>query len=340
MDDAITDRLELCRSEGMQSVRDVIARVAGADVTVLVLGESGVGKELVARALHDAGPRALHPFLKVNCAALPDELLESELFGHEKGAFTGAYRQKPGKFELARHGTIFLDEIGEIPLGIQAKLLHVLQDGESARVGGERMIQSDARVIAATNQDLEAAIRGGRFREDLFYRLNVIAIRVPPLRDRPGEVEVLAGHFLREFNTEYGRSVAMSALALRTLMDHAWPGNVRELQNAVRRMVILGRDPLPGSEVVAGAGPGTTEPAPAVASVSVPPMARMDLKAIARNAAREAETVVIRAALERVRWNRRKAARQLQVSYRTLLNKIGWYGLARQAAGDAELYVA
>lgn len=337
MDDASTDRLALCRSEGMQSVRDVIAKVAGADVTVLLLGESGVGKELVARALHRAGPRAPHPFLKVNCAALPDDLLESELFGHEKGAFTGAHRQKPGKFELARHGTIFLDEIGEIPLGTQAKLLHVLQDGESARVGGERMIRSDARVIAATNQDLEAAIRAGRFRADLFYRLNVIAIRVPPLRDRPGEVEVLAGHFLREFNTEYGRSVAMSATALRTLMHHAWPGNVRELQNAVRRMVVLDSDPVPSPR---GVGAGITAPAPAVAPVAVPPMVLMDLKAIARDAAREAESAVIRATLEQVRWNRTKAARLLQVSYRTLLNKIGWYGLARQPSDDVELFVA
>jgi two-component system response regulator AtoC len=285
----------------MQSVRDVVAHVAGDNVPVLLLGETGVGKELVAHALHRAPPRASHPFLKVNCAALPDDLLESELFGHHKGAFTGACRGKPGKFELARRGTIFLDEIGEIPLRLQAKLLHVLQDGEFARVGGERIIQSDVRVIAATNRDLESAIGAGRFREDLYYRLNVIAIRVPPLRDRPDEIPVLADYFLRRFNAEYGRSVAMSAATLRTFTDYAWPGNVRELENAVKRMVVLGS---------------------------------------AREATRDVECVVIRATLERVKWNRRKAARLLQMSYRTLLNKIGEYGLAGLTSGSAEPFVA
>jgi transcriptional regulator with GAF, ATPase, and Fis domain len=309
----------------MQSVRDVIAKVAGTHVTVLLLGESGVGKELVASALHRAPPRASYPFLKVNCAALPEDLLESELFGHEKGAFTGACRAKPGKFELARHGTIFLDEIGEIPLRLQAKLLHVLQDGEFARVGGERMINSDVRVIAATNRDLESAIQAGRFREDLYYRLNVITIRVPSLRDRPEEIPVLADHFLRRFNTEYGRSVAMSAATLRTFKGYAWPGNVRELENAVKRMVVVG-SALPAVPEV-------------VADVSVPPTRPTGLKTIAREAARDVECIVIRAALDRVNWNRTKAAPLLQISYRTLLNKIGEYGLAKPS-GDAERFVA
>jgi two-component system response regulator AtoC len=285
----------------MRSVRDVIARVAGDNVTVLLLGETGVGKELVAHALHRASPRASHPFLRVNCAALPADLLESELFGHQKGAFTGACRTKPGKFELARRGTIFLDEIGEVPLRLQAKLLHVLQDGEFARVGGESIIQSDVRVIAATNRDLEAVIGAGQFRDDLYYRLNVIAIRVPPLRDRPDEIPVLADHFLRRFNAEYGRSVAMSAATLRTLTDYAWPGNVRELENAVRRMVVLGS---------------------------------------AREATRDVECVVIRTTLDRVNWNRAKAARLLQINYRTLLNRIGEYGLAGLPSGNAAPFVA
>ena len=339
MGDAISDRLELCRSEAMQSVRDVIAKVAGANVTVLLHGESGVGKELVAHALHRAPPRASHPFLKVNCAALPEDLLESELFGHEKGAFTGAYRGKPGKFELAQHGTIFLDEIGEIPLRLQAKLLHILQDGEFARVGGEQMIHSDVRVIAATNRNLEAAIRAGSFREDLYYRLNVIAIRIPPLRDRLGEIAVLADHFLRRFNAEYGRSVAMSAATLRMFTDYAWPGNVRELENAVKRMVVLG-SAVARVEVVTDPEAGIIAPAPAMALVSVPPTGPTSLKAIAREAARDAEVVLIRAALDRVKWNRTKAARLLQISYRTLLYKIGGYGLARLPSGDTELFVA
>jgi transcriptional regulator with GAF, ATPase, and Fis domain len=321
----------------MQSVRDVVAKVAGANITVLLLGESGVGKELVAHALHHVPPRASHPFLKVNCAALPEDLLESELFGHERGAFTGAYRGKPGKFELAQHGTIFLDEIGEIPLRLQAKLLHILQDGEFARVGGQRILQSDVRVIAATNRDLEAAVRAGRFREDLYYRLNVIVIRIPPLRDRPGEIPVLADHFLRQFNMEYGRSTVMSAETRRAFTDYAWPGNIRELENAVRRMVVLGSAPA-RPEPVMDAEAGLT--VPARASFSSPPTGPMSLKTIAREAAREAEVAVIMAALDRVKWNRTKAARLLRVSYRTLLYKIGGYGLARLPAGDTERFVA
>jgi two-component system response regulator AtoC len=318
----------------MQSVRDVIAKVAGTDVTVLVVGESGVGKELVAHALHQAPPRASHPFLKVNCAALPEDLLESELFGRERGAFTGAYREKPGKFELARHGTIFLDEIGEIPLRIQAKLLHILQDGEFARVGGERILHADVRVIAATNRDLQTAIRAGRFREDLYYRLNVIAIRVPPLRDRPGEIPVLADHFLRRFNTEHGRSVAMSSATLRTFTGYQWPGNVRELESAVKRLVVLGS--APAGPQVADAEAGISAPAPAMTPRSAP----TGLKTIAREATRAAEVDVIRAVLERVKWNRTKAARLLQISYRSLLYKIRGYDLARLPSEDTEAFVA
>ena len=337
LEEAISDGLELCGSEAMQSVRDVIAKVAGTHVTVLVLGESGVGKELVARALHHAPPRAGHPFLKVNCAALPEDLLESELFGHEQGAFTGAYRAKPGKFELAQGGTIFLDEIGEVPLRLQAKLLHVLQDGEFTRVGGERVTRSDVRVVAATNRDLEAAVRMGEFREDLYYRLDVITIRVPPLRDRPGEIPVLAEHFLRRFNAEYERSVTLSDAILRAFTNYAWPGNIRELENAVKRLVVLGGALWTGQDDVAGAGISTL--ASAMALVAAPPTGQTSLKTIAREAAREAESVVIRAALEHAKWNRTKAAPLLRISYRTLLNKITAYGLARRSPGD-ELFVA
>jgi two-component system response regulator AtoC len=320
----MTDELELCRSDAMESVRDVVARVAGTNATVLLLGESGVGKEVVAHAIHRAPPRASHPFLKVNCAAVPEELLESELFGHEKGAFTGAYRDKPGKFALARRGTIFLDEVGEIPLRLQAKLLHVLQDGEFSRVGGEKIIHSDVRIVAATNRDLEGAIRAGQFREDLFYRLNVIAVRIPPLRERREEIPVLAGHFLRRFNTAYGRSVAISPETMRIFTDYSWPGNIRELENAVRRVVVLGTALLGGQELV-----GTRD-----ARITAPPPVRTTfpggLKTIAREAARAAERVAIEAVLDRVDWNRSKAARLLQISYAALRYKIVECGLARQ----------
>src|SRR5690242_4994776 len=188
----------------MRAVREMIGKVAATDAAVLLTGESGVGKEVVARAIHRASPRAARQFLKVNCAALPAELLESELFGHERGAFTGADRDRPGKFEQARHGTILLDEIGEVPLRLQAKLLHVLQDGEFTRVGGARIVENDVRVLAATNRDLEAEIQAGRFREDLYYRLNVIAIQIPPLRERRDEIPALIDHFLEKANTEFG----------------------------------------------------------------------------------------------------------------------------------------
>src|SRR5256714_5752514 len=194
-EDRMSEGLSLCISAKMQPIRELIAKVAATNTTVLLRGESGVGKEVVARALHKASPRAANQFLKVNCAALPGELLESELFGHQRGAFTGAHRDKPGKFELAEKGTILLDEIGEVPLRLQAKLLHVLQDGEFARVGGERVLHTDVRVLAATNRDLQAEIRAGRFREDLYYRLNVIEIRVPPLRERRDEIPALIDYF-------------------------------------------------------------------------------------------------------------------------------------------------
>src|ERR671914_217888 len=201
------DRAVWGNSEKMRGIAQVIEQVSDSDVTVLIRGESGVGKELVARAIHQRSTRRAKPFVKVNCAALPAELLESELFGHEKGAFTGAYRQKPGKFEAADQGTLLLDEIGEIPLRLQAKLLHVLQDGEFSRVGGEKIIDTDVRLIAATNRDLEASMRAHQFREDLYYRLNVIEIRIPPLRERREEIPVLIDHFKRRFNAQYGRSI-------------------------------------------------------------------------------------------------------------------------------------
>src|SRR2546428_202805 len=257
----MNDPVELWTSREMQSVRELIAKVAEANVSVLLRGESGVGKELVARAIHHASPRADKVLLKINCAAMPGELLESELFGHQKGAFTGAYRDKPGKFEVAHGGTLMLDEIGEMPLRLQAKPLHVLQDGESGRVGGDRITHTDVRVIAATNRDLEAGIRAGQFREDLYYRLNVIEVRVPPLRERREEIPALVGHFMKRFQKEYGSTVDIPTATLRAFMDYAWPGNVRELENVLKRIVVLGDARVP-HEIVASLANGTTTSVP------------------------------------------------------------------------------
>src|SRR2546428_12616964 len=234
------DGMGLCISSKMQLVRELVAKVAGTNTTVLLRGESGVGKEIVARAIHKLSPRAARQFLKGNCAALPGELLESELVGHEKGAFTGAYRQKPGKFEAADQGTLLLDEIGETPLRLQAKLLHVLQDGEFSRVGGEKIIGTDVRLIASTNRDLETAMRAHQFREDLYYRLNVIEVRIPPLRERREEIPGLVDHFLTQFNSQYRRKIEIPSETMRVFLEYHWPGNIRELENAVKRIVVLG----------------------------------------------------------------------------------------------------
>jgi two-component system response regulator AtoC len=326
--------MNLCSSSRMQPIRDLISKVATTNTTVLLRGESGVGKEVVARAIHKASPRSGKQFLKVNCAALPGELLESELFGHEKGAFTGAYRQKPGKFEAAHQGTLLLDEIGEMPLRLQAKLLHVLQDGEFSRVGGEKIIDTDVRLIAATNRDLEASMRAHQFREDLYYRLNVIEIRIPPLRERRDEITPLVDFFLRKFNAQYARTVEIPPDTMRAFIDYHWPGNIRELENAVKRVVVLGTARPVHIEIVGNLNRGTRPPgagAPSLAaSVSVD--APISLKDIARQAAREAERVAIKEVLDRVHWNRAKAARLLQISYKALLYKIVQCGLVSQDA--------
>jgi two-component system, NtrC family, response regulator AtoC len=323
--------LGLCNSGKMQPIRDLVSKVAVTNTTVLLRGESGVGKEVVARAIHKASPRAARQLLKVNCAALPGELLESELFGHEKGAFTGAYRQKPGKFEAADGGTLLLDEIGEMPLRLQAKLLHVLQDGEFSRVGGEKIIDTDVRLIAATNRDLEASMRIHQFREDLYYRLNVIEIRIPPLRERREEIPVLVEHFLRTFNAQYGRTVDVPAETLRAFVEYQWPGNIRELENAVKRIVVLGSARPVHLELVGNlngaARNGAAQPAVVALEARPSPDAPISLKDIARQAARDAERVAIKEVLDRVHWNRAKAARLLQISYKALLYKIVQCGL-------------
>ncbi|MGH7278522.1 MAG: sigma-54 interaction domain-containing protein [Candidatus Rokuibacteriota bacterium] len=327
----MSEGLEFCTSSKMAPVRDLVSKVAGTNTTVLLRGESGVGKEVVARALHKGSPRAGKQFLKVNCAALPGELLESELFGHEKGAFTGAYRQKPGKFEAANGGTLLLDEIGEMPLRLQAKLLHVLQDGEFSRVGGEKIIDTDVRLIASTNRDLEAAMRVHQFREDLYYRLNVIEVRIPPLRERREEIPVLVDHFRRKFNVQYGRAVEIPGDTVRAFLEYPWPGNIRELENAIKRIIVLGSARPVHQEMLANLSRGTT-PVPGASLRGAPanPDAAISLKDIARQAARDAERVAIKEVLDRVHWNRAKAARLLQISYKALLYKIVQCGLVTQ----------
>jgi two-component system response regulator AtoC len=317
----------------MRVVREMIAKVAVTNAAVLLTGESGVGKEVVARAIHAASSRGMKQFLKVNCAALPEELLESELFGHQRGAFTGAYRDKPGKFEQAEKGTLMLDEIGEVPLRLQAKLLHVLQDGEFARVGGERVLETDVRVLAATNRDLEAEIRAERFREDLYYRLNVIEVHIPPLRERRDEIPGLVDYFLKTANAEYGRAVDIPASTRRLFLDYAWPGNIRELQNVVKRIVVLGNAAGVSQELATASGkPSSTTLVPAAADAQ----GRLDLKAIARRAARDAERLAIADMLQRTNWNRAKSARYLGISYKALLYKMVDCEIVKKADAKAD----
>ena len=310
----------------MQAIRTIIENVADTDAMVLLRGESGVGKDLVARTIHAHSTRRDGPFVKVNCAAIPHGLLESELFGHEKGAFTGAYRRKPGQFEYAKGGTMYLDEIAELPLSLQAKLLHVLQDFRFARVGGHAMIDVDARVIAATNRDLERQMALGEFREDLYYRLNVVELRVPPLRERREEIPGLVELFLARFNEQYGRQKQISSETLTRLTEYSWSGNVRELENVVRRMVVLSDGEQAFDALAARDRNGHAAATPRPAAIFTE-----SLRDIARRGAREAERKALAEVLERVRWNRAEASRILKVSYKTLLHKIAECGLTSPA---------
>jgi len=314
----------------MRAIRGIIDSIADTDTTVLIRGESGVGKDLIARAVHAASTRRQGPFIKVNCAAIPQGLLESELFGHERGAFTGAHRRKPGQFEYANKGTIYLDEIAELPLALQAKLLHVLQDFRFSRLGGHAMIAVDARVIAATNRDLEVAMRQGEFREDLYYRLNVVEIRVPPLRERREEIPTLAAWFLAKFNAQYGRQKQLPAETLARLRDYSWSGNVRELENAIRRLVVLSDGEQAVEALVDRRRPTPTD--------ALRPLVTESLREIARRGAREAERKALAEVLERVHWNRAEASRILKVSYKTLLNKICECGLTPPPRRDRPAY--
>ena len=312
-------------SDKMHRIKEMLDRVADTDVTIFIQGESGVGKEVVARSIHLNSSRQNNPFIKVNCAALPQELLESELFGYEKGAFTGAYRPKSGKFELAHGGTIFLDEIAEINPSLQAKLLQVLQDGEFSRLGGKKDVRVDVRVLAATNRNIDEAVSNGSFREDLYYRLNVVNITLPPLRERKEEIPVLIEYFTDKFQRKYGRKVSPpSAKLMNALLQHRWPGNVRELENVIQRLVVL-RDEEAILEDMSPAHNGnslTSKPGANPEKKDWP-----SLKVAHHEAVVKAEVDAIRRALELTNWNRKKAAELLNVSYKALLYKIKTLGI-------------
>lgn len=309
-------------SPAMKKTFDLMTKILPTHLPVLVLGESGTGKELFARALHFHGPRAKAAFLSENCAAIPENLLESELFGHEKGSFTGAHRAKPGKFELADSGTIFLDEIATASPALQVKLLRVMQDRCFERVGGEETLQVDVRLILATNVDLEAEVAAGRFREDLYYRINVVTLELPPLRDRPGDVPVLAEVFLERHAQEHGRRIkGFTRDALELILAYRWPGNVRELENAIERAVVMCRKRAIGAEDLP---PSLSRKATAAATASGDEGDELLPLKVALEAP---ERRIIERALERNDGNRQKTAQMLDVNRATLFNKMKKYGL-------------
>ena len=321
----ITEDLSfLAASPQMVRIRQQILQIAPVDVPVFVCGESGVGKEVVARMIHLRSKRRNQAFVKVNCAALPGELLESELFGYEQGAFTGAVRAKPGKFEMANKGTIFLDEIAEMPVHLQAKLLHVLQDHQYSRLGGRHLVETDVRVLAATNVDVQEAMKTGKFREDLYYRLNVLSINVPPLRERTSEIPLLFRHFLEKYSEKFGKTPgAPSKYLMDAAMNYPWPGNLRELENFVKRYVILEDDEGSLRELVEMSA---TRKKIAPREVTNVPK-EQGLKALVRGLKDEAEMEAIADALEKTRWCRKDAAKMLGISYKAMLYKMRQFNL-------------
>jgi two-component system response regulator AtoC len=325
-------------SPAMLAIRQQIEKIADYDIPVLILGESGTGKEVVARFLHTRSANARQPFLKVNCAALPGPLLESELFGYERGAFTGAFRSNPGKFEICKSGTILLDEIGEISPALQAKLLHVLQDKTICRLGGNTTIRVEARVIAATNVDICEALESGALRQDLYYRLNTFVLRIPPLRSRPEEIPHLLDYFVRRFSGLYGCPlVPPSQRLIAACMEYSWPGNIRELQSFTQRFLIQGDEERSISELH---GVGRVMTGHTVADDS--PEDASNLKKLGRQVKSSAEKPAIEKILQETRFNRKAAARRLQISYKGLLRKLREYDLdgktARLSNQGAEMH--
>src|SRR5882724_10170605 len=302
-------------SELMQAVRSQLAKVAAANVPVLIHGESGTGKDIIARLVHGLSPWKNGPLVKVNCPAIPGTLLESELFGYEKGAFTGAFGAKPGRVELAHRGTLFLDEISELDLALQSKLLQLLQDGQFCRIGAQEDKKVEVRVVCATNRILENEIENGTFRQDLFYRINVVNLALPPLRERRGDIADLANYFLEYYNRKYNcRAMAISLELMAVLQKYHWPGNIRELENLVKRYVILGSEEVISNDLV------TREQEYFNPDINLD--GPISLKKLTRQATRELERKVILKVLQAHHWNRKQAARALSISYRALLYKI------------------
>src|ERR1700731_3214144 len=319
------DNIIFGHSEVMQAVRSRLGRVAAANVPVLITGESGTGKDIIARLIHTLSPWKTGPWVKVNCPAIPGTLLESELFGYEKGAFTGAYGTKPGRVEMAHRGTLFLDEISELDMALQSKLLQLLQDGQFCRIGAQEDKKVEVRVVCATNRKLEDEIANGTFRADLFYRINVVNLHMPALRDRAADIPQLVSYFLEYYNRKFNsRAIHPSADLMNALKKYHWPGNVRELENLMKRYVILGTE-----ESISGdLRPHEQDFFSADISVDGP----ISLKKITRQAVRELERKIILKVLQHHHWNRKQAARPLNISYRALLYKIRDAGLPSNRA--------
>jgi two-component system, NtrC family, response regulator AtoC len=308
------------RTEIMRAVRERLAKLAGANVPVLIQGESGTGKDIIARMIHATSPWRTGPWVKVNCPAIPGTLLESELFGYEKGAFTGAYGMKPGRVEMAHRGTLFLDEISELDLGLQSKLLQLLQDGQFCRIGAQEDKKVEVRVVCATNRKLEQEIENGTFRSDLFYRINVVNLHLPPLRERAADIPDLVAYFLEYHNRKYNcHAKALSVDMMNTLRKYHWPGNIRELENLVKRYVILGNEEVISADLAPRS--------PDFFNADLPLDGPISLKKLTRQAVRELERKVILRVLQNHHWNRKQAARTLSISYRALLYKIRDAGL-------------
>src|SRR5579864_5007827 len=307
-------------TEAMQSVRDRLLKLAGANVPVLIQGERGTGKDIIARMVHANSPWRTGPWVKVNCPAIPGTLLESELFGYEKGAFTGAYGMKPGRVELAHRGTLFLDEISELDLSLQSKLLQLLQDGQFCRIGAQEDKKVEVRVVCATNRKLEQEIENGTFRSDLFYRINVVNLYLPPLRERAVDIPDLVAYFLEYHNRKYNcRAKPLSNEMMAVLGKYHWPGNIRELENLVKRYVTLGNEEV----ITADLAPRN----PDFFNAEIPIDGQISLKKVTRQAVRELERKIILKVLQNHHWNRKQAARTLSISYRALLYKIRDAGL-------------
>ena len=326
------------QSEGMQALRSRLDRVASANVPVLIHGESGTGKDIIARLVHALSPWKSGPFVKVNCPAIPGTLLESELFGYERGAFTGAYGSKPGRVEMAHRGTLFLDEISELDMPLQSKLLQLLQDGQFCRIGAQADKKVEVRIVCATNRKLEEEIENGTFRQDLFYRINVVNLYMPPLRERRSDIDGLVSYFLEYYNRKYNcKARPLSLDLMEVLRKYHWPGNIRELENLIKRYVILGAEDVISNDL-------QPRDADLLATDDINFDGPISLKKLTRQATRALERKIILKVLHNHHWNRKQAAKTLNISYRALLYKIRDAGLppnrARKAAEAAKSQVA